>query len=101
MSSVTDRTLPLPAIATRRFGKPQWTPIRAVLIAAIAFAFLPLFARRVLAQCRAHSISGDVAGWHRTQPAYGLHRTGVARHRCVHGGRYLRDLQSSPSCARA
>src|SRR4029077_14689464 len=44
MSSVTDRTLPLSAIATRRFGKPQWTPIRAVLIAAIAFAFLPLFA---------------------------------------------------------
>jgi branched-chain amino acid transport system permease protein len=44
MSSVTDRTLPLSAIATRRFGKLQWTAARAVLIGAVVFAFLPLFA---------------------------------------------------------
>src|SRR5580704_3611034 len=44
MSSVTDRTLPLSAIATRRFGKLQWTAARAVLIGAVVFALLPLFA---------------------------------------------------------
>ena len=44
MSSVTDRTLPLSAIATRRFGVLQWTPARAVLIGTVALAFLPLFA---------------------------------------------------------
>jgi branched-chain amino acid transport system permease protein len=44
MSSVTDRTLPLSAIATRRFGTPHWTPARAVLIGTVAFALLPSFA---------------------------------------------------------
>src|SRR5262245_34782594 len=33
MSTVTDPTLPLSAIATRRLGSLQWTPVRAVFVA--------------------------------------------------------------------
>ena len=44
MSSVSDPTLPLSAIATRRFGELHWTPARTVLFAALVFAFLPLLA---------------------------------------------------------
>jgi branched-chain amino acid transport system permease protein len=44
MSSISDRTLPPPAIATRLFGKLQWTPAPAVLIATAALALIPLVA---------------------------------------------------------
>lgn len=44
MSSVSDPTLPLPAITTRRLGELRWTPARIVLIAAFVLAFLPLLA---------------------------------------------------------
>jgi branched-chain amino acid transport system permease protein len=44
MSSISDRTLPLPAIAARPFGKLQWAPARVVLIATAALALVPLVA---------------------------------------------------------
>jgi branched-chain amino acid transport system permease protein len=44
MSSISDRTLPLPAIAARPFGKLRWAPSRAVLIATAALALVPLVA---------------------------------------------------------
>jgi len=42
MSSVSDRTLPLPAIAPRPVGKLLWTPARSVLVGALALALVPL-----------------------------------------------------------
>lgn len=44
MSSISDRTSPLPIIATRPFGKWQWPPTYAVPIATAALALIPLVA---------------------------------------------------------